>query len=141
MSGSGVTPNFHEVQIDGRNLYLIMDYIEGGTLKERIKLKRSYSEKECVKVMRNILKGIEKIHKHGVIHHDIKANNIVLSRLDDDCDVKIIDFGLTCAVNDQKGYLRNSGTLGFMAPELFIEGQVHDQKADVFSIGCCFYLL
>ena len=113
----------------------------GGELTDRIKRKKLYGEKKSIKILRNILQAIEDLHSNKIIHRDIKPQNILLQKIDDDYEIKLIDFGLSCSFsNDNKlnESTQGCGTTGFAAPELFINKSTFDGKSDIFSAGIVF---
>ncbi|CAG8522798.1 666_t:CDS:2 [Cetraspora pellucida] len=111
-------------------LCLFMEYCEAGSLWE-VRNKRPqkrFNEVEVAFVMREVLKGLEFLHGLGIIHRDIKAQNILISN---DGGVKIADFGsasLRCRAN------LKLGTLYWMAPEV-LKAQSYDCKVDIWSLG------
>lgn len=80
----------------------------------------------------HILGGIKHIHKHGLIHRDIKPKNILVSR---DGYLKISDFGLAVDLQTLRDKPPIRGTLRYMAPELLESGEEYDQSVDIWSVG------
>ncbi|CAG8603020.1 5613_t:CDS:2 [Acaulospora colombiana] len=112
-------------------LCLLMEYCSAGSLwdiRNRKKNKR-FSEIEVAYVMREVLRGLEYTHGMGIIHRDIKAQNILVG---DEGLVKIADFG--SASLHSKASLK-LGTLYWMAPEVLRDKQVYDCKVDIWSLG------
>ncbi|CAG8715008.1 3486_t:CDS:2, partial [Acaulospora morrowiae] len=118
--------------ICGNNtLYLIMEFCSAGSLwdvRNRKKNKR-FSELEVGYIMREVLRGLEYVHGIGIIHRDIKAQNILIGN---DGLIKIADFG--SASLHSKASLK-LGTLYWMAPEVLRDNQVYDCKVDIWSLG------
>lgn len=117
--------------------YIVMEYVEGITLKRLIAEKGVLGLDEAVRIFRQILEGLDYAHKHGVLHRDIKPDNILISN---ENSVKITDFGLATfleapSVTNQGDVL---GTPAYMSPEQ-ATGQPVDGRSDIFSAGLTFY--
>lgn len=111
-------------------LGLVMEYIEGRTLGEY--LKERPSRKERNRVFAELLSAVEYLHKRGIVHNDIKPENIIITRADN--TLKLLDFGL--ADNDAQYALRTLGcTPQYAAPELLNQSGVTDARSDIYSIG------
>ena len=111
--------------------YLVMPLLEGESLKTALET-RSFSTLEALKIIREIASGLTAAHKIGLIHCDIKPNNVWLMKQDDGTEIAVLlDFGLS-ALNTLKIV---AGTPGFMAPEQINGGNL-DTKTDLFGLGC-----
>ena len=120
--------------------YLVMEYLSGITLQQRIEQAGSLEPLEIVSIGRQIASGLAAAHAQGLIHRDIKPGNIMLeSGLD---RITITDFGLARAVDDtrltQQGTI--AGTPEYMAPEQAL-GKLLDRRADLFSLGAVLYAM
>lgn len=116
--------------------YIIMEYVEGKTLKSFFNGNQRLSEKAIVMIAKQICKGLAFAHSKRIIHRDIKSANIMLTA---DKTVKIMDFGLAKAVEgmaDTQTVVR--GTPLYMAPEQIL-GQKLDMRADLYSFGICLF--
>ncbi len=126
--------SIHAVQGAGPIPYLVMEYINGVTLDERIKQRGPVELKENLRIGLQIADGLAAAHKHGLVHRDVKPANILLENGVE--RVKITDFGLARAVDDasltQSGVI--AGTPMYMSPEQAQGGRV-DQRSDLFSLG------
>ncbi|MBU1897008.1 serine/threonine protein kinase, partial [Myxococcota bacterium] len=124
-------------------LYIAMEYLEGHTLKDRIKM-GVLDIKTSIKIIVQILKALSEAHKLGIVHRDIKPENIFLTELDGNVDfVKVLDFGIAQLSNQNFNLesAQNQQTLGtpyYMSPEQ-IRGKAIDGQADIYSIGVLFY--
>lgn len=121
--------------------YLVMEYIAGRTLRERIALGAPMQAGDIARIGAQIAEGLEAAHRRGVIHRDIKPSNIMLE--DGVERVKITDFGLARAALDQSGLTSVGhvvGTPAFMAPEQLRDGKT-DARSDLFSLGCVMYAM
>jgi serine/threonine protein kinase/Leucine-rich repeat (LRR) protein len=121
--------------------YLVMEFIPGETLQQRIDRAGPFDLDEVVQIGRQIAEGLAAAHAQGVIHRDIKPANILIENGVQPC-VKITDFGLARAADDAS--LTQSGTIAgtpmFMAPEQ-ARGEALDQRADLFSLGSVLYTI
>jgi calcium-dependent protein kinase len=124
----------HKVYKSHEMVYLVMELVEGPSLRAYICENGSISESDARGVMRELLTTVSYLHTHKVLHRDIKPANILLKGDCLACGIKIIDFGLS-AVHDRNELLYSRcGTRGYLAPEL-TRSQGYNEKADVFSCG------
>jgi hypothetical protein len=130
----------YDVQGDADPPYLVMEYIEGVSLQDKLDRHGAASVKEILRVGMQIAEGLEAAHKQGLVHRDIKPANILLENGVE--RVKITDFGLARAVDDasvtQSGTV--AGTPMFMSPEQ-AEGAAIDHRSDLFSLGTVLYAM
>jgi serine/threonine protein kinase len=125
---------------DGELLYIIMEYVEGGTLLDLIH-DCEISTLQAVGVMRQICSALQYAHEKGVVHRDIKPSNILIEK---GSVVKIADFGLAKVkeaqgVHDHGTSETALGTPDYVAPEVLVHGAEADHRADIFSVGVLFY--
>ncbi len=118
--------------------YLVMQFIVGRTLAERIKTSGNLSLEEILRIGAQTAAGLAAAHAQGLVHRDVKPGNLLLENGVE--RVKITDFGLARAMDDSSltrdGYI--AGTPEYMAPEQARNEPV-DQRADLFSFGCVLY--
>ena len=117
---------------------IIMEYVDGETISERIEAFRApLPPSETVYVFEKVCEAIDYVHRHGVIHRDIKSNNIKISSQG---QVKLLDFGIAKAQNTQQLTQVGSviGTLQYLAPEL-IRGGTADASGDIWALGVLLY--
>ncbi|MCD6422702.1 MAG: serine/threonine protein kinase [Elusimicrobia bacterium] len=118
--------------------YQVMEYIEGITLDEFILKHRRLTVKNAIYIILQLLDAIEHMHSKGVIHQDLKPQNILVVRGN---EIKIIDFGLSYYRNSKytlwKNLLAVGGTVAYMSPQR-INGDI-SSECDVFSAGVIFY--
>ena len=120
--------------------YLVMEYVAGVALQERLDRRGALELKEILRIGMQAAKGLAAAHAQGLVHRDIKPANILLHNGVE--RVKITDFGLARAADDasltQSGYV--AGTPQYMAPEQ-ARGDAVDHRADLFSLGSVLYAL
>jgi eukaryotic-like serine/threonine-protein kinase len=124
--------------------FIVMEYVDGVTLREWIRKKADHAEgyrklsmKEAVDLAGQIAEGLEKAHEKGIIHRDVKSDNIMVTS---DGRAKIMDFGLAKLKGVSKLTQAGStvGTVAYMAPEQ-VEGLETDHRTDIFSFGVVLY--
>jgi len=120
--------------------YIIMDYVQGGELFDRIVKKQFYNESDARKLSTILLSAVSHMHAHKITHRDLKPENILLLDENDDTSIKIADFGFAKKVLEPKSLTTGCGTLSYMAPEL-IKREPYDERADIWSIGVILYIL
>ena len=123
-------------------IYLMMEYLEGGTLKEYINNKKNnITENEARIIIKQLLTAISYLHYTcDICHRDIKPENIMFTNKDDINELKLLDFGLSSDCFESKNYLENCGTLIYMAPEQ-INKMIYSKAVDVWSVGIILYML
>jgi len=120
----------------GKQQFIDMEFVEGKTLGVLLK-EKELSLKEVVDIALQIAKGLNAAHKKGIVHRDIKPDNIMVT---DESIVKIMDFGLAKLKGSSKLTKTHStlGTLSYMSPEQ-ARGEEVDQRSDIFSFGAVLY--
>lgn len=129
--------SIHEIdQVENGQLFIAMACYTGETLRRKID-GRHIPPSEVIDIVRQIAQGLSLAHRHGIIHRDISASNIMVT---DDGVVKILDFGLATLAD--QGFARkkeqSSGTLSYMSPEQ-IAGAEIDHRTDIWSLGVLTY--
>jgi serine/threonine-protein kinase len=125
--------------LDARHPFLVMELIEGGTLRELLTERGPMPPHAVVAVLRPVLGGLAAAHRAGLVHRDVKPENVLIS---DDGDVKIADFGLVRAVA-AAGITSTSvilGTAAYLSPEQVRDGNA-GPRSDVYSAGILTYEL
>ncbi|KAG2424379.1 hypothetical protein HXX76_014588 [Chlamydomonas incerta] len=131
--------NLRDVFEDDDSIHLVMELCEGGALLERIEAHK-YSEKYIARLTRSILRFISQCHAKGIIYRDVKPDNFLFLRHDDESPLKATDFGLSIRHwPDEPKLTSRSGTPAYMAPELVL--QSYDEKCDIWSVGMLTYQL
>lgn len=125
--------------LDSRHPFLVMELIEGGTLRELLAERGPMPPYAVAAVLRPVLGGLAAAHRSGLVHRDVKPENVLIS---DDGDVKIADFGLVRAVA-AAGITSTSvilGTAAYLSPEQVRDGDA-SPRSDVYSVGILAYEL
>ncbi len=128
---------------DGQS-YLVMEFVEGKTLHERIKANGRLEIEEALEIIIQVCMAIEYAHESGIIHRDIKPGNIILAAGEDGPVVKILDFGIAKLLQDQgepQAITQTGEIFGspvYMSPEQCV-GQKVDHRTDIYSLGCVLY--
>ncbi len=125
--------------LDGQHPFLVMELVEGGTLRELLRERGPMPPHAVAAVLRPVLGGLAAAHHAGLVHRDIKPENVLIS---DDGEVKIADFGLVRAVAEAKITSTSVilGTAAYLSPEQVATGDT-DSRGDVYSVGILVYEL
>lgn len=127
--------NVYDVGEDRGLYYMVMELVEGITLKEYIDRKKRLSAREVISIAIQMCSGIEEAHKHHIIHRDIKPQNIIISN---DGKVKVTDFGIARMVTSTTTTTVAMGSVHYTSPEQ-ARGGYSDEKSDIYSIGITLY--
>jgi serine/threonine protein kinase len=122
-------------------LFMVMEYLPGKTLAEKMADYGCYPLNQALHIMRQVTDVVETLHNHGIIHRDLKPENIILIHHDNDPDyVKLLDFGLAKNLFQAKMTMTGMalGTMVYMSREQAC-GEVITHKADIYSLGVIFY--
>ena len=123
--------------------FLVMELLEGETLAERIQREGRLSQDESIVIMGQLLEALDAAHAHGVVHRDLKPDNVVLIPRGQTSVVKILDFGISQKDDERVSQLTLAGSvLGtphYMAPEQAMGEEEVDGRADVYAAGVVMY--
>jgi serine/threonine-protein kinase len=134
-----ILPLFDSGQADDL-LYYVMPYIEGETLRERIKRERQLPIDDAVRIATEVASALDHAHSRGIIHRDIKPENILLQ----EGNALVMDFGIALALSSagDSRITKTGIVLGspqYMSPEQADAARVLDGRCDVYSLGCVLY--
>ncbi len=127
--------NVYDVGEDEGVHYIVMELVEGITLKSYIQKKGKLSVKEAISIAIQMSMGIEAAHNNHIIHRDIKPQNIIISR---DGKVKVTDFGIARAASSNTISSNVMGSVHYTSPEQ-ARGGYSDEKSDIYSLGITMY--
>nr|WP_253941425.1 Stk1 family PASTA domain-containing Ser/Thr kinase [Microbacterium sp. SYP-A9085] len=121
---------------EGEMAYLVMEYLPGITLRELLREQKRLTVPQTVTIMDAVLSGLAAAHRAGIVHRDVKPENVLLA---EDGRIKIGDFGLARATtaNTASGQLL-MGTIAYLAPELVTRGTA-DARSDIYALGIMLY--
>ena len=115
--------------------YIVMELVEGITLKRFIERRGKLDIKEAVGIAIQIAQGMEAAHSHHIIHRDIKPQNIIISR---EGKVKVADFGIAKAATSNTISQNAIGSVHYLSPEQ-ARGGYSDERSDIYSLGVTLY--
>ena len=127
--------NVYDVGVDRGLYYMVMELVEGITLKEYIAKKGKLTPKEVISITLQVCAGMEAVHKGHIIHRDIKPQNIIISN---EGKVKVTDFGIAKAASSNTTSSNAMGSVHYTSPEQ-ARGGFSDEKSDIYSIGITMY--
>ena len=127
----------YDVNIEGELKYFVMEYLEGITLKEYLKQKGKLDSEEVISCAEQILRALEHAHSKGVIHRDIKPQNIMLLK---NGQIKVTDFGIAKLPSAETVTMEDKaiGTVYYISPEQ-ASGKKVDSRTDIYSLGALLY--
>ncbi|OVA15226.1 Protein kinase domain [Macleaya cordata] len=129
----------HEVLASRAKIYIILEFITGGELFDKIVQHGRLSENESRRYFQQLIDGVDYCHSKGVYHRDLKPENLLLDSLG---NLKISDFGLSALPAEGDSLLRTTcGTPNYVAPEVLSHKGYHGAVADVWSCGVILYVL
>jgi eukaryotic-like serine/threonine-protein kinase len=127
-----------------RTVYLVMEYVDGEPLSEMLAREGALAPRRAIDIARQIADGLSAAHELGLIHRDLKPDNVIVTRKRDGKEIaKVVDFGIAKAVSDspQDALTRSGlviGTPEFMSPEQLL-GDPVDARTDIYALGCMLY--
>ena len=125
----------YDVVHDGRLYYIVLEFADGITLNKYIREKGHLSNEETIDIAIQVASGLESAHKKGIIHRDVKPQNVVISKNN---VAKITDFGIARAISSNTKNISVIGTVHYISPEQAKNDRV-DFRSDIYSLGCTMY--
>ena len=135
-----IVPIF-EVHSEGRTHYLVMEFVEGGNLREFLKIRKRVEPAEATRLMIEATSGINYAHLRGLLHRDLKLTNILVSSRG---QAKLVDFGLAGGiegVSDDTESVENDRTIDYAGLERATGVRKDDPRSDIYFLGCIYYHL
>jgi len=117
---------------------MIFGWCPRGDLHGELQRRGPFSAQAAAELVRGLLSAIVRVHAAGIVHRDVKAENILLA---EDCAPVLSDFGIAARLTDQEAMSRRCGSPGYAAPELLTPKAMYSEKVDVFGVGVVLYLL
>jgi eukaryotic-like serine/threonine-protein kinase len=120
--------------------YIVMEYVDGQTLREIIKSTGQLSQQRVIEVMADVCAALDFSHRHQIIHRDVKPANIMINRAG---AVKVMDFGIARALGEGQNVTQTAAVIGtaqYLSPEQ-ARGEAVDARSDVYAAGCVLYEL
>jgi beta-lactam-binding protein with PASTA domain/tRNA A-37 threonylcarbamoyl transferase component Bud32 len=120
--------------------YIVMEYVEGRTLRDIVKTEGPMDEQRAMETMADICAALDFSHRNGIIHRDVKPANVMINNAG---AVKVMDFGIARALADGQGVTQTAavvGTAQYLSPEQ-ARGELVDARSDVYAAGCVLYEL
>ncbi|GAA5105852.1 Stk1 family PASTA domain-containing Ser/Thr kinase [Haloechinothrix salitolerans] len=121
--------------------YIVMEYVEGRTLRDIIKTEGPLEPRRAMEVMADVCAALDFSHRHGIVHRDVKPANVMISKTG---AVKVMDFGIARAIHDGQAAMTQTaaviGTAQYLSPEQ-ARGESVDARSDVYAAGCVLYEL
>ncbi len=127
----------YDVNVEGQLKYFVMEYLDGITLKDYMRRKGTLDKMEVISCAEQILRALEHAHTKGVIHRDIKPQNIMLMR---NGQIKVTDFGIAKLPSAETVTMEDKaiGTVYYISPEQ-ASGKKVDSRTDIYSLGALLY--
>src|SRR5690349_16746021 len=123
----------------GGRLWFTMPFVEGESLRDRLRRERQLSVEDAVRIAREAAQALQYAHEHGVVHRDIKPENLLLTK---DGSTLVADFGIARALGGDERLTQTGmsvGTPAYMSPEQASGDNAVDARTDVYSLGCVLY--
>ncbi|MBV9923107.1 MAG: Stk1 family PASTA domain-containing Ser/Thr kinase, partial [Pseudonocardia sp.] len=120
--------------------YIVMEYVDGQTLREIVKTQGPMSQQQVLDVMADVCAALDFSHRHQIIHRDVKPANIMINRAG---AVKVMDFGIARALGEGQNVTQTAAVIGtaqYLSPEQ-ARGEPVDARSDVYAAGCVLYEL
>jgi beta-lactam-binding protein with PASTA domain/predicted Ser/Thr protein kinase len=125
----------------GATPYIVMEYVEGETLRDVIRREGHLSSERAMSLAADICGALDFSHRNGIVHRDVKPGNVMITPQG---TVKVMDFGIARAVSDSAATMTSTaaviGTAQYLSPEQ-ARGESVDARSDVYSMGCLLYEL
>lgn len=125
---------------DGINYYIILEYCPYNSIHNLLKKQQKFSELDTADIIKQVLEGVQYLHRNLIIHRDIKPKNLLIGS---DGKIKISDFGISTKLTSRDQRCHTScGTRGFICPEMIKNnGDGYGFESDIWSIGVCTFLM
>jgi eukaryotic-like serine/threonine-protein kinase len=120
--------------------YIVMEYVDGQTLREIVKTQGPLTQRQVIEVMADVCAALDFSHRHSIIHRDVKPANIMINHAG---AVKVMDFGIARALGEGQNVTQTAAVIGtaqYLSPEQ-ARGEAVDARSDVYAAGCVLFEL
>lgn len=120
--------------------YIVMEFVDGQTLREMVKTQGPMSQRQVIEVMADVCAALDFSHRHNIIHRDVKPANIMINLAG---AVKVMDFGIARALGEGQNVTQTAAVIGtaqYLSPEQ-ARGEAVDARSDVYAAGCVLFEL
>ena len=129
----------YNIYEDIEYIYIVMEYINNGNLKNFLIVNKINNDLKCFLIMK-IAKVIEFLHFFGILHRDLKCENILINKYNNNITPKIIDFGLSVVLNENEYLLESYGTKIYISPEILLK-EKYNKSYDIWCFGIICYII
>lgn len=120
-------------------IFLVLEYLEGGDLFDYLKERDFKTSNHLkVKVMEGVAQAVKYLHDLGIVHRDLKLENVMMDSKSDVASPRLVDFGLSIVLGEGQKQTDTYGTSGYMAPEIHFQ-KPYGKKVDLWSLGILYY--
>jgi serine/threonine-protein kinase HSL1, negative regulator of Swe1 kinase len=130
--------NLYDIWENRGELYLVLEYVEGGELFDYVSSNGALPEEEAVRLFRQIIAGLSYCHRFNICHRDLKPENILL---DTRRNIKLADFGMAALQPKDKWLNTSCGSPHYAAPEIIMGHKYRGDKADIWSVGIILFAM
>ncbi|MES1911530.1 MAG: hypothetical protein MHM6MM_003947 [Cercozoa sp. M6MM] len=123
-----------------KEVLIVMEYLRGGELFDRVVAAGSFSEREAARIIIEVSNTLKHLHDIGIVHRDLKPENLVFRDTSKDSPIVITDFGLARVVANNQAMTTACGTPGYVAPEI-LRNEPYTSAVDIWSLGVILYIL
>ncbi|WP_230467860.1 serine/threonine-protein kinase [Lujinxingia vulgaris] len=140
ISNPHVVNVYEFIHLSDTILGMVMDYLDGQTLEDRLRQDQALTLREAVEITRQIADGLHEAHQQGIVHRDIKPENIMIEALPaTGLFARVLDFGVAHVAGSGESTYGFHGTPLYASPEQCTESRQPDHRSDIYSLGCVFF--
>jgi hypothetical protein len=122
-------------------IYIVLELLRGGDLYEYLERREfKVPESRARNIIHSLATALFYLHSYGIVHRDIKLENIIMTEDTEQAEVKLVDFGLSKMIGPSEACKEPFGTIGYAAPEI-LKGEPYDKAIDIWSLGIVLYIM